>query len=331
MTAKVSVIIPVYNTAEYLRECLDSVLAQDIGGLEAVCINDGSPDNSIDILREYAAKDSRVVVIDKPNEGVAAARNDGIKAATGEFIAFMDSDDFYPNPSVLRILYDAAVGNGVDVSGGHYFRVAKDGTRTETRFRYKRIKLDVKGFVDYRDFQYDLGYICYVFRTSLLRDNGIVFPLYSRFQDPPFFVRAMFAAGRFYAIDEPTYCYRFIPSDAKTKIDRAIDAVKGMTENLLFARQNNLARLHYISACRLNEEASFMAIHNLDDKRIVELLSLLVKANAAVDVEWLKEEGFKLNANYLFSVFKYMADTSVKYEKLRKNPILKFCAKIIGK
>ena len=169
MTAKVSVIIPVYNTAAYLRECLDSVLAQDIDGLEAVCINDGSPDNSIDILREYAAKDSRVVVIDKPNEGVAAARNDGIKAATGEFIAFMDSDDFYPNPSVLRKLYDAAVGNGVDVSGGHYFRVAKDGTRKEIRFGYKKMDLDVKGFVDYRDFQFDSCYWCYVFRKSLIR------------------------------------------------------------------------------------------------------------------------------------------------------------------
>ena len=96
-----------------------------------------------------------VVVIDKPNEGVGAARNDGIKSAKGEFIAFMDSDDFYPNPTVLRKLHDAAVANGVDVSGGHFFRVAEDGTRKEMRFGYKKLNLHVEGLVDYRDFQFD--------------------------------------------------------------------------------------------------------------------------------------------------------------------------------
>ena len=74
-----------------------------------------------------------------------------------------------------------------------------------------------------------------------------------------------------------------------------------------------------------------MAIHNLDDKRTVELLSLLVKANAAVDVAWLKDEGFKLKDPFIFGVFKYMAETSIKYERLRQNPVLRFCAKIMGK
>ena len=81
MAPKVSVIVPVYNTAKYLPECLDSILSQTLKDIEAVAINDGSPDNSIDILKEYAAKDERLKIIDKKNEGVGKARNDGIRAA----------------------------------------------------------------------------------------------------------------------------------------------------------------------------------------------------------------------------------------------------------
>jgi len=93
-TPLISIIIPVYNTEKYLRECLDSVLAQTLPEIEVICINDGSKDRSLDILREYEAKDSRLRVIDKQNEGVSIARNTGLETARGEFIQFVDSDDF---------------------------------------------------------------------------------------------------------------------------------------------------------------------------------------------------------------------------------------------
>ena len=92
-----SVIVPVYNTEKYLRECLDSVINQTLKDIEIICINDGSTDRSLDILKEYALKDNRIKIIDKKNEGVAAARNDGIRIANGEFVCFMDSDDYYPD------------------------------------------------------------------------------------------------------------------------------------------------------------------------------------------------------------------------------------------
>ena len=89
----ISVIIPVYNTADYLPRCLDSVINSDYRNLEIICVNDGSTDNSLDILNEYAEKDSRIRVITITNGGVSNARNVGIESSSGEFIAFVDSDD----------------------------------------------------------------------------------------------------------------------------------------------------------------------------------------------------------------------------------------------
>ena len=92
--AKVSVIIPVYKAEKYLNRCLDSLLAQTFENWNAICIDDGSPDNSGAILDSYADKDDRFIVVHKKNAGVSAARNDGIKKADGEYIFFMDADDW---------------------------------------------------------------------------------------------------------------------------------------------------------------------------------------------------------------------------------------------
>lgn len=90
----VSVIIPVYKAEKFLRRCLDSLLNQTFQKWQAICIDDGSPDSSGKILDEYAARDTRFVVIHKKNAGVSAARNDGIKSADGDFIHFLDADDW---------------------------------------------------------------------------------------------------------------------------------------------------------------------------------------------------------------------------------------------
>ena len=100
----VSVIIPVYNTSKYLHRCLESILNQTFRDFELILINDGSTDNSLEILREYETKDSRIIVIDKPNEGVSAARNQGIEIAKGDFIMFCDSDDYVEKDWIEKLL-----------------------------------------------------------------------------------------------------------------------------------------------------------------------------------------------------------------------------------
>lgn len=93
ITPKVSIIVPVYNVENYLRKCLDSLINQTLKNIEIICINDGSTDNSLSILEEYASKDERIIVINQENAGVSSARNRGLEIATGEYIAFVDADD----------------------------------------------------------------------------------------------------------------------------------------------------------------------------------------------------------------------------------------------
>ena len=95
MQPKISIIIPVYNTEKYLHECLNSVVSQTIKDVEIICIDDGSTDNSYQILQEYAEKDSRFVILQQENKGAGAARNKGIEIAKGEFLVFLDADDFF--------------------------------------------------------------------------------------------------------------------------------------------------------------------------------------------------------------------------------------------
>lgn len=116
---KVSVIIPVYNTEKYLSRCLDSVLSNTYKNLEVICINDGSTDNSINILDNYKASDERVIVINQKNSGVSAARNAGLNAATGEYIAFIDSDDWV-HPQYFEILLFAQEVTGAEIVACQY-------------------------------------------------------------------------------------------------------------------------------------------------------------------------------------------------------------------
>lgn len=128
-TPKISIIVPVYNVEAYLPQCLDSLINQTYGNLEIICINDGSPDGSGQILREYAARDSRVHVIKQENQGLSGARNTGLKYVTGEFIMFVDSDDWI-DTRTCEIAMSAAKTNDADLVFWSYTRefqtVSKD-------------------------------------------------------------------------------------------------------------------------------------------------------------------------------------------------------------
>ncbi|MEI0606088.1 glycosyltransferase family 2 protein [Brachyspira pulli] len=110
----VSIIIPVYNVSKYLRTCLDSVINQTYKDLEIICINDGSTDDSLEILKEYSNKDNRIIIIDKKNAGVSAARNDGIEKSSGEYLFCMDSDDYIDN-DFIEVFYNNAKKNNSDL------------------------------------------------------------------------------------------------------------------------------------------------------------------------------------------------------------------------
>ena len=111
---KVSVIVPVFNVGEYLSTSLDSILNQTLEDIEIICINDGSTDDSLNILEYYAKKDKRIKIISKENEGQGTARNVGLDNAQGEFISFVDADDFIKK-DMLEKLYNKSVNGNLDL------------------------------------------------------------------------------------------------------------------------------------------------------------------------------------------------------------------------
>lgn len=116
---KVSVIMPVYNEDEYLRPALDSVIDQTLREIEIICIDDGSTDSSLDILKEYQQKDERIRIVTETNAGPALARNNGIRRARGEYISFLDADDFI-ELNMLEEMYNEAKANDLDIVVANY-------------------------------------------------------------------------------------------------------------------------------------------------------------------------------------------------------------------
>ncbi|HNW25236.1 MAG TPA: glycosyltransferase [Candidatus Gastranaerophilaceae bacterium] len=112
---KISVIVPAYNTSSYLKQCLESLISQTFNDIEIICVNDGSTDNSLEILNKFAKKDKRIKIISQKNQGLSAARNTGIKAAKGEYIGFVDSDD-WADESMFEKLYQNAKKFDADIS-----------------------------------------------------------------------------------------------------------------------------------------------------------------------------------------------------------------------
>ena len=122
---KLSLIMPVYNTSKYLNRCLDSILKQTYKNIEIICINDGSTDNSLEILERYASDDKRIKVIDQKNKGVSVSRNVGLDVATGDLVAFVDSDDAVI-PDMYEVMIDNMISNDASISACDVYRI-KDG------------------------------------------------------------------------------------------------------------------------------------------------------------------------------------------------------------
>ena len=131
---KISIIIPVYNTERYLRQCIDSVIAQTFKGWEMILVNDGSKDDSLAICQEYASKDDRIKVIDKPNGGPSSARNRGVDEAQGEYVYFMDADDWIEKNFLEVFFYENEDENEkhYDIVFQGFVREFSDGRKEES-------------------------------------------------------------------------------------------------------------------------------------------------------------------------------------------------------
>ncbi len=151
MSVKVSVIVPVYNVQNYLKECLDSILNQTLKELELICIDDGSTDGSLEILKEYQKKDPRVIVLEQENLGAGAARNKGLKVAKGEFLSFLDSDDIFAS-GMLEEAYRRCMQTDAQIC---IYQVLRYNDKTKKTFydkgSFKKENAPRKKVFSYRD------------------------------------------------------------------------------------------------------------------------------------------------------------------------------------
>ena len=210
-----SVIIPVYNVENYLNECLDSVTSQTLDDMEIICIDDGSTDNSPDILKEYSKKDKRIKIITKENGGQATARNLGIKEAQGEYIAFVDSDDFI-EPTMFEKLYTKAKDNNLDIAMckiatyDNQTKEIKDNVWYYMLGVFRDFEKDIFNHKDTKEFTCHIAVTPYnkIYKTTLLKENNILFPEGLIFEDEKFFYDTYLRAKRVSIVDEFLYYYR---------------------------------------------------------------------------------------------------------------------------
>lgn len=170
MKETISIIIPIYNTGEYLKKCINSILNQTYKDLQIILVNDGSTDNSLSIMKEYEGQDSRILSIDRPHEGVSAARNAGLEAVTGEYISFIDSDDWI-EPDMYQIILDILLENNADRVICEWIEEFSDGTSTIKKHKGKKkilLKDDeiIKRFLKNDLHLHNTG----LFKRSLLKD-----------------------------------------------------------------------------------------------------------------------------------------------------------------
>ena len=220
MKKLISVIIPVYNVEKYIDQCIDSLTNQTYKDLEIILIDDGSKDNSGKICDEYAKKDSRISVIHKQNEGVSAARNTGLELAKGEYVAFVDSDDFVDSNYIL-CMYNKMVEQDADMVFCKYTKVFDRRFVNVKEHLPKSIVVNMndESFVDFLahflNFKENILGCCWRLLFKRKQLSGLRFETNIRIcEDLLFILGYIFSSKRIASIDEQLYFYRQINSSA---------------------------------------------------------------------------------------------------------------------
>lgn len=245
---KVSVIIPVYNTEKYLSQCLDSVISQTLKDIEIICVDDGSTDSSSTILQQYEKNNEKIIVILQENKGTGAARNEAIKAARGEYISFLDSDDRYSDPEALEKIYLAAKENQARICGGNS-RFCLNESESFVPDAFEK-----EGWICFSDYQLDYHFTRYIYQRELLVNNNIYFPERTQYEDPPFLIKVMLVAKKFYVITDEINDISIIRKETKKNRKRVLELISGMKECLEISSQNRFKDLHAITLSRMEKD-----------------------------------------------------------------------------
>ena len=215
---RLSIIVPVYNTAPYLKECFDSLLSQTLPEIEFIIVNDGSTDNSLHIIRQYAQQYPQFKVIDQSNQGYSGARNTALACVTGSYVGFVDSDD-YIAPDMFEKLFRQAQLTKADIVSCSFYRFYQKKTKRtlllDSNELFVRLLAAPRGNAscnvrDYGELLLDHAFVWNrIYKTEFLKNNQIKFPTDIFFGEDTYFHRlALLHAQHISYIPQPLYYYR---------------------------------------------------------------------------------------------------------------------------
>lgn len=205
---KVSIIIPVYNVEKLLPRCLDSVISQTLREIEIICVDDGSPDNSLEVLRSYEKKDSRIKVISQQNKRQGGARNTGMGVACGEYIGFVDSDD-YIDPDYYQKLYEAAKEHDSDMACCGIVKHKAHLTKYVAKYTGSHIFQENNAKFKVCNCPPDFHPVNKLYSRQMLVKNSITFQEHRYYEDVDFVSRAIYAASGIVTVPDTFYHYMY--------------------------------------------------------------------------------------------------------------------------
>lgn len=276
-TEKISVIMPVYNTGKYLENTVRSVMDQTYDNLEIICVNDGSTDNSLEILQKLALEDSRIVVIDKENTGQSDSRNRGLEVATSEWILFIDSDDTLV-PDALETV-SSAFSLSPDMIHFGISVVHEDG-RTPSKDDVNYYSVKYVGLHELNDNMImvsDASPCNKVFRKSILDTNNIRFEkIY--YEDFAFVMQYLFSIRKVFYFKERLYQYMrhegSIMAQTFGRTPRAIDHLKAVDYVYKYLDKKGVLAEHEGLLTRFFVDCYFFAIHYTVREKLPEVVGL---------------------------------------------------------
>ena len=277
----ISIIVPVYNVEQYLRQCIESIIRQIYKNLEIILIDDGSTDNSGKICDEYALKDDRIIIIHKQNGGVSSARNAGLKIAKGDYIGFVDGDDYIRN-DMYEELYNTAIKTNTELVVCNYLKGNENNWITNNVFPLQQI-LTIK-----EAFQY--LYKCESIYTKMFKKNiinNIFFDeniVYG--EDRLFYIEAYKKIDKIGCLPSAKYFYRTNPNSSTQcrKFKREfIGFIDVLNLEMDYADKNNLIdlkkRLYKTQLNTVTAWLGFIALDNNPDIYSANMLLKYIKKN----------------------------------------------------
>jgi len=320
MSKKISVILPIYNVAPYLGRCLDSILQNTYRDLEVICVNDGSTDDSEEILRDYAGKDDRIILVNKENGGVSAARNTGLTHARGEYIAFVDPDDWV-HEKYFEVLLNILEDTSADVSLCDLIR-----TSDENALELVKTNCSVQ-IMDGVDTIATHGLKTFSVRRLIRREvaQGVLFNTNASSEDVIYNIELVLKMPDLKVAYTPAtlYAYYIREGSLVTKIDHTdiYEAAEQIYEMAQRSEDNHLKNALYKEVCKKALFSRYSYALYGEREKVKECNRLLWKSLAAMSENIIAYRVFYY-LPFLYRLFRIANDpTMLEYEKSVKTKL----------